>query len=141
MHEPVGTVDHFANCQEDRSKAYEWGNFRYCAAWINSGKSNVPARHLLDPFNFENGWFELHLPFLQLRVSDTVPDRFPVRAEYVLNRLNQRDDERVMRLRREWYRMYKFGEISLDGLERKALLIAVAIPKARQAWMLPGTCS
>ena len=38
--EPVGTVDHFMSCHEDRSKAYEWRNYRYCAAWINSSKGN-----------------------------------------------------------------------------------------------------
>ena len=25
MYEPVGTVDHFVSCHEDRSRAYEWG--------------------------------------------------------------------------------------------------------------------
>ena len=50
MYEPVGTVDHFMSCHEDRSKAYEWENYRYCAAWINSSKGNTPAAKLLDPF-------------------------------------------------------------------------------------------
>ena len=39
-------------------------------------------------------------------------------------------DERVMRQRREWYRMYQCGELSLDGLEGKAPLIAAAIDRA-----------
>ncbi|MCY4430297.1 MAG: hypothetical protein OXC11_07890 [Rhodospirillales bacterium] len=127
MYEPVGTVDHFVSCDEDRSRAYEWENYRYCAAWINSSKNNVPARDLLDPFEIEDGWFELHLPSLQLRVSDAIPEEFRQRAEYVLVRLHLRDDERVMRQRREWYRMYQCGELSQDGLERKAPLIASAI--------------
>ena len=61
MHEPVGTVDHFISCHEDRSKAYERENYRYCAAWINSSKGNVPAGDLLDPHEVEEGWFELLL--------------------------------------------------------------------------------
>ena len=96
-------------------------------AWINSSKNNVPAGDLLDPFEIEDGWFELHLPSLQLRVSDAIPDEFRQRAEYVLVRLHLRDDERVMRQRREWYRMYQCGELSQDGLESKAPLIASAI--------------
>ena len=127
MYEAVGTVDHFVSCHEDRSRAYEWGNYRYCAAWINSSKNNVPAGDLLDPFEIEDGWFELHLPSLQLRVSNAVPEEFRARAEHVLVRLHLRDDERVMRQRREWYRMYQSGEVSLDGLEGKAPLIAAAI--------------
>ena len=133
MYEPVGTVDHFVSCDEDRSRAYEWENYRYCAGWINSSKNNVLAGDLLDPFEIEDGWFELHLPSLQLRVSDAVPEVFRERAEYVLVRLHLLDDERVMRQRREWYRMYQCGEISQDGLEGKAPLIAAAIDGARRA--------
>ena len=127
MYEPVGTVDHFVSCHEDRSKAYEWENYRYCAAWINSSKGNVPAGDLLDPFDIENGWFELHLPSLQLRVSGAIPEEFRECAERVLVRLHLRDDERVMRQRSEWYRMYQCGELTQDGLEGKAPLIAAAI--------------
>ena len=53
MHDAVGTVDHFVSVNEDRSKAYEWENYRYCAAWINSSKRNVPAGDLLDPHEIE----------------------------------------------------------------------------------------
>ena len=130
MYEPVGTVDHFVSWHEDRSQAYEWSNYRYCAAWINSTKGNTPAAELLDPFEIEDGWFELHLPSLQLEVSDTVPDQFRERAEHVLNKLHLRDDERVIRQRSEWYRMYRNGELSLDGLGRKAPLIALAVSRA-----------
>ena len=130
MYEPVGTVDHFVSVDEDRSKAYEWENYRYCAAWINSSKNNVSADDMLDPFDIVDGWFELHLPSLQLRVSEIVPDKLRQRAEYVLVRLHLRDDERVMRQRREWYHMYLCGELSHDGLKGKAPLIAAAIDPA-----------
>ena len=130
MYEPVGTVDHFVSVGEDRSKAYEWENYRYCAAWINSSKNNVLAGDLLDPHEIEDGWFELHLPSLQLRVSDAIPEELRERAEHVLIRLHLRSDERVMRQRREWYRMYQCGELSRDGLEGKAPLIAAAIDRA-----------
>ena len=130
MYEPVGTVGHFISCHEDRSKAYEWENYRYCAAWINSSKGNTPAADLLDPFEIEDGWFELHLPSLQLRVSDTIPDEFRERAEYVLNRLHLRDDERVMRQRSAWYSLYQRGLLTRDGLKKMAPLIAAAIAKA-----------
>ena len=130
MYEPVGTVDHFVSWHEDRSLAYEWGNYRYCAGWINSSKKNALAADLLDPFEVEEGWFEIHLPSLQLRVSDTVPNRFRERAEHVLMRLHLRNDERVMRQRSEWYSLYRNGDITLKGLETKAPLIAAAIARA-----------
>ena len=28
MYEPVGTVDHFVSWNEDKSKAYDWSNYR-----------------------------------------------------------------------------------------------------------------
>ena len=127
MYEPVGTVDHFVSYHEDQSRAYDWENYRYCAAWINSSKKNVLSSHLLDPFEIGNGWFEIHLPSLQLRVSDNIPEEFRDRAEYVLTRLHLRDDERVMRQRREWYSMFQEGDLTRDGLEGKAPLIAAAI--------------
>ena len=127
MHDAVGSVDHFVSVDENRSQAYEWDNYRYCAAWINSSKGNAPAGDLLDPYEIEDGWFELLLPSLQLRVSDAVPEEFRERAEYVLIRLHLCSDERVMRQRREWYGMYQRGELTRDGLERMAPLIAAAI--------------
>ena len=127
MYEPIGTVDHFVSWNEDRAKAYEWENYRYCAAWINASKGSIPAAALLDPFEVEDGWFEILLPSLQLKVSDRVPEELRERADYVLKRLRLRDDERVLRQRREWYRMYQSGELSLEGLARKAPLIAAAI--------------
>lgn len=130
MYEPVGTVDHFVSCHEDRSMAYEWGNYRYCAGWINSTKGNTPAAELLDPFEVKDGWFEIHLPSLQLRVSEVVPDQFRERAEHVLSKLHLRDDERVMRQRSVWYCLYQSGELTLEGLEKMAPLIAAAIVRA-----------
>ena len=129
MFEPVGTVDHFVSWHEDRSKAYEWENYRYCAAWANASKQKAPAATLLDPFEIEDGWFELLLPSLQLRVSDAIPAELRERAEHTLTRLHLRDDERVLRQRQEWHRMYQSGELSIEGLARKAPLIALAIAR------------
>ena len=76
MYEPNGTVDHFVSWNEGRQQAYEWDNYRFCAGWINSSKTSTPANDLLDPFEVEDGWFEVHLPSLQLRVSESTPKRF-----------------------------------------------------------------
>ncbi len=128
MYEPVGTVDHFVSCKEDRSKAYEWSNYRYASGWINGSKQDLLADEILDPYLIPDGWFRILLPSLQLVVdSSKVPARLRDRAEFVLNRLHLRDDERVLRQRREWYRMYQDGELNLEGLSKKAPLIARAI--------------
>ncbi len=127
MYEPVGTVDHFVSYDEDNSKAYAWDNYRYCAGWINSSKQKVKAAEIFDPFEVEDGWFEIILPSVQLIVSDSIPGEHRERAEFVLKRLHLRDDERVLRQRREWLRMYQENEISIEGLHTKAPLIARAV--------------
>ena len=125
-----GTVDHFVSWRENRSKAYAWDNYRYCADWINSSKKSERSSNLMDPFTVQDGWFEVILPSLQLKVTNSVPGTLREMAEYTIKRLHLEHDERVMRQRREWYRMYQCDELTLDGLEKKAPLIAAAVKKA-----------
>lgn len=129
MFEPVGTVDHFVSCDEDRTKAYSWSNYRYASGWINSSKNSLLSSEIFDPFVVEDGWFEILLPSLQLVATDRVPEGLRERAKFVLKRLHLRDNERVLRQRREWYRMYQEGELTLEGLRKKAPLIAAAVAK------------
>lgn len=131
MFEPVGTVDHFVSWNEDRNRAYDWSNYRYAAAWINSSKRSVTSIQILDPFDVGDGWFEVLLPSLQLVVAQKAPASVRARAEFVLTRLHLGDDERVIRQRREWYRMYVDGELTLEGLAKKAPLIAAAVRRKR----------
>lgn len=129
MYEPVGTVDHFVSCDEDRSKAYEWSNYRFASGWINSSKQNLRSEDVVDPFEVSDEWFELLLPSLQLVATNQVPAEWKERVTTMLTRLHLRDDERVIRQRRAWYRLYEAGELSLEGLEKLAPLIATAVRK------------
>ena len=129
MYEPVGTVDHFVSCDEDRTRAYEWANYRFASGWINSSKQSLRASEVLDPFEVNNEWFELLLPSLQLVLTEHVPRAARDKAQRMLDRLHLGHDERVIRQRREWYRMYQEGELPLAGLEKKAPLIAAAVRK------------
>ncbi|MBI4818831.1 MAG: hypothetical protein HY791_21350 [Deltaproteobacteria bacterium] len=129
MFEPVGTVDHFVSVDEDRTKSYQWTNYRFSAGWINSSKQSLKSGQLIDPFAVINEWFEVQLPSMQLVLTDRVPVEERARAQFVLDRLHLGHDERVVRQRREWYRMYEEGELDLGGLTKKAPLIAAAIKK------------
>jgi hypothetical protein len=80
-----GTVDHFVSIDEDRSRAYDWDNFRYCAGWINSSKQALRSSQLLDPLEIEDDWFEIILPSLELRVTDRCPEHLRERAELMLD--------------------------------------------------------
>lgn len=129
MFEPVGTVDHFVSVDEDRSKSYVWENYRFSAGWINSSKRSLRSGQIIDPFHVDNEWFKVVLPSLQLVLTDRVRGEDRVRAQFLLDRLHLGHDERIVRQRREWYRMYQEGELTLDGLRRKAPLIAAAIDR------------
>jgi hypothetical protein len=85
---------------------------------------------VLDPYEVQDGWFEILLPSLQLVVTSTILPVFRERAEYTLERLHLRDDERVLRQRRAWHQMYCEGILSLEGLRKTAPLIARAIEKS-----------
>jgi hypothetical protein len=127
-----GTADHFVSIEENRNLAYEWSNYRYAAGWINSRKQSLRSEDLLDPFHVGNGWFELLLPSLQLQVSARCPTQRRTLAENTLKALGLRDDERVLRYRRQWLAEYESGEIDLDYLAKKAPLIAEAVHRWEQ---------
>ncbi|MGK7905311.1 MAG: hypothetical protein AB4352_28670 [Hormoscilla sp.] len=128
MYEPVGTVDHYLSCDNYRHLAYEWSNYRYASAWVNSSKGNIDDR-VLDPFEVGDDWFEIILPSLELVLTDKIPAEARRRAEFTLTRLRLRDDERVLRQRQQWYQLYLDGDITLSGLAKKAPLIARAVNK------------
>lgn len=126
MYEPVGTVDHFVNCNADEMLAYDWRNYRFASQWINSSKQDC-TDELLDPLRVGSGWFKIILPSLQLVATDRIPAAKRRKAEHTLKRLHLDHDERVVRQRRQWYRLYQEGSITLDGLRKMAPLIAEAV--------------
>lgn len=132
MYEPVGSVDHWVSIHEDRSRAYDWTNYRFASPWMNACKARVLSTEILDPYDVQDGWFEVLLPSLQLVVTEALPEEIRGRAERVLHRLRLADDERVLRQREEWYRMYRSRQLTLEGLARRAPLIARAVVRASQ---------
>jgi hypothetical protein len=132
MYEPVGTVDHFVSFNESPQLAYEWSNFRYAAGWINSSKNNVRAEEILDPMLVDTGWFQILLPSLQLVLTDRVPAEFRAQAEETLRRLHLTDDERIVRQRFAWFKLWDDGDLTTEGLRRMAPLIAEAVISSGQ---------
>lgn len=128
MHEPIGTVDHFTPVHANEKLTYEWKNYRFASAWLNSCKNKAPK--ILDPLIVGSGWFEILLPSLQMViVRSAVPAHLQALAEETLTLLHLRDDERIVRQRRRWYRLYQENKLTLDGLREMAPLIAIAVEK------------
>ena len=126
-----GEVDHYISIKEDPSLAYEWSNYRHSLPLMNCWKGHRRPHEprVLDPYEVEDGWFEIHLPSLQLIVTDDLPAHLRERAEHTLKRLGLRDHETVIQQRWEWYELYLKGDLNLEGLRRVAPLIARAVEK------------
>jgi hypothetical protein len=56
---------------------------------------------VLAPYEVEDGWFEIILPSLQLRITSQMRPGID-RAEATLSRLRLRDGERLARWRQSW---------------------------------------
>ena len=123
-----GTVDHYLSIKNHPRKAFEWSNYRFASATLNSSKRNADDT-VLDPFEIGEGWFEIELPSLQMRVTDAVPAVHRAKAEFTLTRLGLRDGERVVRWRQSWYELYATGDLTLEGLRKRAPLIAQAVDR------------
>ena len=55
----AGTVDHFIAKSKRAGLAYEWSNYRLACSSMNSRKRDFDD--VLDPFEVDNGWFQLEL--------------------------------------------------------------------------------
>jgi hypothetical protein len=127
MHDPTGgTVDHYLSFKNHPHLAYEWTNYRFASATLNSSKKNADDA-VLDPHEVGDGWFEIILPSLQMKVSATIPAAYRAKAEHTISRLKLRDGERIIRWRQSWYVLYLNGGLSLDALRQVAPLIAAAV--------------
>lgn len=85
---------------------------------------------MLDPFAVEDDWFELSIPDFQVRVTERCPEASCALAEFTLDRLHLRDDERLISEHAAWWERYQSGEVpSLAFLERMDPLLARAIRK------------
>jgi hypothetical protein len=93
---------------------------------MNQNKGTCPV---LDPFEVGEGWFEILLPSLQLVVTDKVPPGLSALAQFTIDRLRLGHGEQIIRIRREWYKKYRAGELTLKGLRAMAPLIAAAVDK------------
>ena len=106
-----GTVDHYRSKDPKPSESqnpglvYEWSNYRFADADINNSKRKETNGDplVLDPFEVQDGWFELLIPSLRLRITDKLPVALRNRAEFTVTKLGLRDGPAIMRLRQNLY--------------------------------------
>jgi hypothetical protein len=125
-----GTVDHFHAQRDFPEQIYEWSNFRYSDSEINSAKKPAWEGRLLDPFEVDDGWFEILLPSCQLRILEQlVPEAMRERVRFTVSSLRLDHGEKVVDLRRHWLEQYESQSMTIEALERHAPLVARAVRK------------
>lgn len=116
-----GTADHYVPKSLDARQAYEWSNYRFACARMNSRKG--VAAEVLDPFEVQDGWFQLELVRFQLHAAPGLPATVTARIEATI-RLLGLNDEHCKQTRVGWYEDYRAGHISLSYLDRRFPLLA-----------------
>ena len=123
------SVEHFAPKSKYRDLTYEWSNYRLVSTLMNSRKRDF--EDVLDPFEIQNGWFELEFMVLQVRPSGAADAAIRARVQETIDRLKLNDRE-SRRAREEYYDEFLGGNISLDFLRRRCPFVAYEMERQGQ---------
>jgi len=126
-----GEVDHFLSKRNRPDLTYEWSNYRYIVGSVNGSKGNHDDK-VLDPFEIQDGWFEVILPSMQLIATDQLPAALKDKARFTLEKLRLREGTKVVRSRQGWYESFKNG-MPMSELEKFAPLVAKAVKKLQNS--------
>lgn len=126
------SVEHFVAKSSDPQLTYEWSNFRLACSLVNSRKGSFDD--VLDPFEVEDGWFELEFSFLQIYPSPALDPTQQRRVQDTIDRLGLCNKE-CCDARAEYFDDYVAGHITFSYLERKCPFVAQEL--TRQALVKP----
>lgn len=116
------SVDHMMPKSSRWQDVYEWSNYRLACASINGLKG---VKSPLDPFEVEDGWFELELVGYQVLPGAGVQEPLRTQIQATINDILHLNDPDHCLARSEYAEEYlKPKGISLDFLERHAPFVA-----------------
>jgi hypothetical protein len=104
--EPIAgpTVDHFVAITRTAPRdAYEWNNYRLACSLMNACKNAFSD--VLDPFEVQDGWFELNLDTFEVEPAKGLNADSRKRVEDTRDRLKLNSPE-CKHMRRRWFNMY-----------------------------------
>jgi hypothetical protein len=115
------SVDHMAPKSLAWDQVYEWKNYRLACSLMNSRKGAIIA--VLDPFEVEDGWFELELVSFQIVAGEGLDAVLKSQVDETIDLLKLNDAE-CRRLREEYVVSYLSGEISWSYLRKRSPFVA-----------------
>ncbi len=116
------SVDHMAPKSRAWDQVYEWSNYRLACSLLNARKRDFSA--VLDPFEVEDGWFELELVGFQVRPAPGLGPETRAQIVATIERLGL-DDFRASRARDA--ELYWSGEISFAVLMKESPFVAAEL--------------
>ena len=115
------SVDHFAPKSKATDLIYEWSNYRLVCSVMNSRKHHF--EDVLDPFEIEDGWFQLEMSFFQVFPKPDLDPDLKDRIQATIDRLKL-DNEDCRRLRATYYDEFIQKHIDFDYLRRRSPFVA-----------------
>lgn len=126
----AASVDHMAPKSRRHDAVYEWGNYRLACSRLNARKRDFEG--LLDPFEIENGWFQLELLGFSVVPNPALPQRLRERVDFTITKLGLNDFRGD---REKDAEDYLSGEVSYAVLRRESPFVAAELK--RQNRLLP----
>ena len=121
IHEVTGavSVDHFAPKSRAWDRVYEWNNYRLACSRLNARKRDFSD--ILDPFEVEDGWFQLELVGFQIIPNPDLNRALRQRVQQTIDRLGLNDfrNRRTADAEDYWNR-----DVSLRILRRESPFVA-----------------
>lgn len=123
----AASVDHFAPKSRRWDKIYEWNNYRLASSRMNARKNNF--EDLVDPFEVQDGWFQLELVGFQVIPNPRLETLRRQRIETTIVRLKLND---FWRQREHDAQCYWDGDVSLKTLRRESPFVALELERQRR---------
>lgn len=138
----AATVDHFKPKSVWQILAYEWTNYRLAARQVNASKGE--HEDVLDPFEVENGWFELNLGTFEVSASRDLDEALAEKVQATIVRLKL-NDPTFCKAREEYHDRYHGLSEAVGNRVREALPLSwleeecpfVALELERQGRLRP----
>ncbi|MBK1643066.1 hypothetical protein CKO25_00025 [Thiocapsa imhoffii] len=118
----AASVDHMAPKSRAWDRVYEWDNYRLAAARLNARKNAFGD--VLDPFEVQNGWFELELVGFQIIPAHGLTKDICKQVQNTIDRLRLND---FRSSREEDAVIYWERHISFARLMRESPFVAMEL--------------
>lgn len=127
----AASVDHMAPKSRRHDAVYEWSNYRLACSRLNARKRDFQG--LLDPFEIEDGWFQLELLGFSVFPNPELSPRLRERVDSTITELGLNDFRSD---REKDAHSYWDGHVSLAHLREQSPFVAAELK--RQKWLRPG---